>query len=167
MPKPPLPKPWKSLTEPLVGGLLAVGYGKNSDHLLVVADDGLAVYNAQTGKRIAREYTLTDELSESYYDFETHMAPGIGPLDGQIIPLAGPYGGHLKSHSKDGWALSLGEPGANGLYKVLLAAPKLSGQPVQIGEVLEKPFAYGFSDTGRTIVVASSNTLLLFVKSLK
>lgn len=162
--KPPLPNPWRAFPEPLVGGLLAVGYGKNTDFLLVVSDDGLSVYNVTTGKRVAREYTLTDSLEESYYDFETHLAPGIGPLEGQLVQLAGPYGGKLKEHSKEGWSLTVG-PKVRNLQSVLLSGPRMSGNTVQIAEMLDGPFAFGFSETGRSFVIANQDTLLMFGKA--
>lgn len=161
--KSPLPNPWRTFPEPLVGGLLAVGYGKNSDFLLVVSDDGLAVYNASTGIRVAREYSLTDSLDENYYDFETNLAPGIGPLEGQLIQLAGPYGGKLRAHSKDGWILSVG-PMNDHMQSVSLTGPRMGGNTVRVAEILDGPFAYGFSETGRSFIIANQNSLLMFGK---
>jgi hypothetical protein len=160
--KPLLPKQWRAFPEPLVDGILAVGYGKNSDFLLVVFDDGLAVYNVTTGKRVAREYSLTESLDDSYYDFETNLAPGIGPLEGQLIQLAGPYGGKLKEHTKDGWTLSL-TPKVNNIQRIMLSLPR-TGHTVPAAEILDGPFAYGFSETGRSFVIVNQNTLLLFGK---
>lgn len=158
---PPLPKPWRAFPEPLVGGLLAVGYGKNSDFLLVVSDDGLAVYNASTGKRVAREYSLTDTLDDNYYDFETNLGPGVGPLEGQLIQLAGPYGGKLKGHAKDGWTLSVG-PKVNNVQSIFLAGPRMGGNTLRIADVIDGPFAYGFSETGCSFVIANQDSLLMF-----
>jgi hypothetical protein len=156
----PMP-PWKSSAIWAVGGLEAVGYADNSDLLLVVSSNGRGVFDCVTGERVARDYDDTD----SWYDREHLLALGIGPLAGQMIRLAGIDGGGLLNGSPDGYALWLVAPTWPD-YRVILSPPQASiyeeiDQCVQV-EADYEIRAYGFSETGRSFIVAQNHTLYMF-----
>src|SRR5215813_5292756 len=86
------PLPWKRLVVQAVGGLTEVGFGEDSDFLLIVSSQGRGVVDCRTGERVARDRTEPDD---SWYDERRLLATGIGPLEGKAIRLAGLHGGGL------------------------------------------------------------------------
>src|SRR5579863_298772 len=88
---PPLP-PWKLIGGRAVGGLTEVGFADDSDLLLVVSSQGRGVLDCRSGEYVARDRT---EPNDSWYDERRLRAFGIGPLEGQLIRLAGLHGGGL------------------------------------------------------------------------
>lgn len=159
----PPPSPWKQVTAHAVGGLEMVGFAENSDLLLVVSSQGRGVFDCLTGERIARDH----DTSFFWYDPAKLSSLGIGPLDGQIIRLAGMYGGGLATSSGDGWSLRCIAPTWPD-YRVLLCPPFLDiyddlAACVQIEQDYEIR-AFGFSDTGKSMVVAQNHTLYLYAR---
>jgi hypothetical protein len=153
--------PWKRSGGAAVGGLAAVGYADNSDLLLVVSSTGRGVFDCMTGKRIARDY----DDRPSWYDRTHVLAQGIGPLEGQMIRLAGIDGGGLVHTTDDGYRLWLVAPTWPD-YRVILSPPYTTiysalHQCVQVEGDYEIR-AYGFSETGRSFIVAQNHTLYTF-----
>jgi len=74
---------WQLQASILVGGLTNVGFGADSDYLLVVSHNGRGVFALPSGDRVARDYEATGRW---HRDIE---ADGIGPLDGQVVPIFG------------------------------------------------------------------------------
>lgn len=95
----PLP-PWQLVCEASVGGLLSVGFARNTELILVTSSQGRGVFDSTTGERIARD--TEENFPEDPFNLE---AAGIGPLDGQMIRIAGIYGGGLPKVCPDGWKL--------------------------------------------------------------
>src|SRR5450631_1343055 len=93
------PPPWKRLAVHAVGGLTEVGFAEDSDCLLVVSSQGRGVIDCRTGERVARD---RGEPDGSWYDERRLRAQGIGPLDGQVVRLAGLHGGGLLTCGRDG-----------------------------------------------------------------
>jgi len=153
--------PWKSSGGSAVGGLEAVGYAENSDLLLVVSSSGRGVFNCVTGERVARDY----DTGNSWYDPIHLLALGIGPLEGQMIRLAGMYGGGLVTATIDGYSLRLVAPTWPD-YRVVLSPPwKDIYDDLDACVQVEADYeirAYGFSETGRSFVAALNHTLHTF-----
>jgi len=57
----PVRDPWNIQTSIPVGGLIAVGFDRHSDNLLIVSHQGRGVVDCCTGEKTARDY-------EDYYE---------------------------------------------------------------------------------------------------
>lgn len=158
------PGPWKCVGDASVGGLLFVGFAPDSDLLLATSSQGRGVFDATNGKRIARD--RNEDFSEDTIKME---AVGIGPLDGQTIRMAGIYGGGLPITTADGWQaerLAIQWP----LETLLLVSPGSWVYGASFGKNAEmtKVFvdseirAWGFSPTGRSLILALSNGLRIY-----
>jgi hypothetical protein len=157
------PPPWKITTSVSIGGLLSIGFDRNSDNLLIVSSQGRGVIDCLTGEKIARDY---DEYYEDGVQLE---AEGIGTLSNKIIRMCGLYGGGLPVTTKDRWTLesvTLSWPE----QMIILLPPdsNLYGSihrlPDDMTKVTEDSHirAYGFSYTGQSFVVATSSEVDIF-----
>lgn len=167
----PPPPPWRHVGTFRVGGLTSVGFDDGSDVLLVVSAHGRGVFDCLTGDRLARDRNLPDPVTEEWDDPFTLEAPGVGPLAGRRVRICGLYGGGLPVMTRDGWqaerlvldwpdeTLVLTSPGSS-----VFAAPP--GRPAVFTKVAVRPEvrAWGFSSTGRSLVLASSGELSIFCR---
>jgi hypothetical protein len=157
----PPPPPWRELDVIATGGLTEVGFARGSDLLLVCSHVGRGVFDGLTGERLARD------RSEAFdADLAELEAEGIGPLAGQRIRMAGLHGGGLAASTPDGWSverLTLDWPDD----ELLLVPPGGSIYPPRPvfhrleGAGVTSLRAFGFSPTGRTLVIATSSELVL------
>lgn len=160
------PEPWKRSGAFAVGGLTDVGFAADSDILLVLSGQGRGLFNCLSGEKVARDYD--DGFSFDLMALETD---GIGPLAGQIVRTAGLHGGGLAKQTSDGWS-------AEQLYIDWPDATLLLVEPGSwiYGKAFDKPTnytkvhvdsevrAWGFSPTGRSLVLATSSDLTLFCR---
>jgi hypothetical protein len=145
-----------------VGGLTEVGFGDDSDYLLVVSSQGRGVIDCRSGEWVARDRAEPDA---SWYDERRLRAQGIGPLESQTIRLAGLHGGGLLNCGKDGWsveALALDWPDIS----LLLVEPwrsiyEESTRFTKLG-VEREVRAFGFCDTGASLVLATSSDVAVY-----
>lgn len=63
-----------------LGGLIAVGFDRTGTYLLTVSHSGRGIFHVPTWDRVARDYEL------SYP--ESGIAVGIGPIDGEAVPIS-------------------------------------------------------------------------------
>lgn len=157
------PSPWRKVAMIAVGGLTALGFDRQSELLLVVSFAGRGVIDCTTGERIARDD------SEYFEDTQFMEAVGIGPLEGKILRVAGGQGGGLPTSTQDGWSMEVVtrewpenellmlEPFAS-LFDFLQQKPSRFHKIAVESELR----AFGFSYTGRTLIVASSSDVLIF-----
>ncbi len=162
------PPPWRDRHVFHVGGLTAVGFGARSDLLLVLSHDGRGVFDCSTNERVARDGT-------NHFRFDTVAleSEGIGPLAGQTIRTTGIHGGGLPRGTHDGWtaeSLRLHWPEAT-----LLLIPPGNWY---LGDAFNKPAsvtklmietdvendvrAFGFSPTGKSLIIATSSDITLY-----
>lgn len=139
--------PWRLIGACAVGGLRSLGFQPMSDLLLIVSEGGRIVVDGLTAVQVARDpmrYLVGQERGE---------ALGIGPLAGQVIQVAGVFGGALAQETADGWRLA-GE--GTGLVVV---APDGAGYGLgaSAGTIVA-----GFSLTGRTLVVADAAEVAVY-----
>jgi hypothetical protein len=159
--------PWRPIASQAVGGLTEVGFASQSDLLLVVSSQGRGLFDGRSGERIARDPAPPDD---GWYDEVRLTASGIGPVSDQLIRLAGLHGGGLSACTADGWGITriapdwplesivLDPPGSSVLYQ---------GHDkgcIRIADGLGMR-AYGFSETGLSLVVASSDHVELWCRS--
>ncbi len=156
------PAPWKNVTVFAIGGLTEIGYADDSDQLLSISSTGRGLFDCLSGKRLARDYTEPDE---SWYDETRLRAFGIGPLESKIIRLSGLHGGGLLRFGINGWSLeclTIDWP----MHSLVLVEPyqsiyddKTSFTKISVESELR---AFGFSDTGKSFVIATSSDLYIY-----
>jgi hypothetical protein len=162
------PAPWRCVTTWAVGGLFQVGYAEGTDLLLVLSSQGRGVFDCLTGEKVARDYNEAHD----YFDPIRLVARGFGPLDGKSIRMAGLFGGGLPRTTKDDWSLEEVAP-CWPTRNIELTGPDLAhedgsvarGEPVLVAE--DSPCelrAYGFSETGRSFVIAVTCDLVIFAR---
>ena len=157
----PPPLPWRQITTIAIGGLTEIGFADDSELILVLSWQGRGVVDGETGDRLARD--RSDDRVD-WYGRDSLIARGFGPLDGRQIRLCGLWGGGLSTFTKDGWQahsltlewpdehLLLTEPHVD-LYKTKAQLHKL--------RVERETRAFGFSPTGKTLVIATSSDLTI------
>lgn len=154
--------PWKKVADHAVGGLLQVGYAEDSDLLLVLSHNGRAIFDCLTGERIAR-----DSKSHVYDHFKPNklLAAGFDVLAGQQIRVAGLHGGGLPLSTEDNWFLELRKK--NDEVFLSKAAPiKDKDYPLVGDGRLCELRALGFSETGKSFVIATSCSLIIFAREI-
>lgn len=92
----PAPSSWRLVLEAPVGGLQGIGFAADpisgNDLVMVVSLDGHGLFDAFTGEKIARDRDPDPDSSTP--DADPDLAcPGLGPLAGQRIRIAGLFGG--------------------------------------------------------------------------
>jgi len=158
MPEQDPPAPWRRVPVS-VGGVVAVGFGTHTELLLVLTHSGLGIIDVPSGEVVARKVDIDDDD----YDDRPVQARGIGPLAGQPVALSGLWGGGLRTMTPDGWMIHRAAPNWPAECAVL-CPPGNPGNLDQSSAILlvkdlDPPIrALGFSDSGRSMVVA--NTLL-------
>lgn len=155
--------PWRAKSGCSVGGLEMVGYGENSDLILILSSSGRGIFDALNGWKTARD---TDN-SQDWFDDTRLQCLGIGPLKEQVVPMAGLYGGGLPRVSRDGFVLEVVAPTWPD-FRVLMSPPGATvhrnlEQCVQVEEDYEIR-AFGFSPTGKSFLVALNHTLITFAR---
>lgn len=157
------PPPWRVVTRVAVGGLEGVGFADAAELLLVISSSGTGVFDCRSGERVAR-----DESSD--LDSVNLVASGIGPLAGQRVRMAGLNGGGLPNGTSDGWGIELYPPSWPD-EELVLSQPGQTmlwtkpGQQVsltKLGGFVTEIRAFGFSPSGRSLIIATSSDLEIF-----
>ncbi|MER5523731.1 hypothetical protein ABT075_03825 [Streptomyces sp. NPDC002677] len=174
----PAPEPWRPVFEyeygiP-VGGLLGIGFATDPDTgrdlVMVVSHDGHGLFDAVTGEKIARDRDADPEDSSRNTD-PALWCPGLGPIAGSRVRIAGLFGGGLHSTSGDGWKLEVVAP-AWPNERVLLSRdgglPHSGPHGERWWHIFHSNFselrAAGFSPSGQTLAVATSSDLSLWTR---
>lgn len=171
----PAPEPWRPVIDrrTSIGGLLCVGFAVHPeaghDLVMVVSVDGHGLFDAVTGEKIARDRDPAPDTStpDAHPDL---TCPGLGPVAGVPVRMAGLFGGGLHSTTPDGWTLDVVSPDWPH-DRVVLSADGGShkGPPggtwwhVFHSERSELRAA-GFSPSGLTLAVATSGDLTLWTR---
>ncbi|MEP7122806.1 MAG: hypothetical protein ABJE95_17910 [Byssovorax sp.] len=168
----PPPAPWQRRAVHSVGGLTDAGFGRGTDLLLVISSDGRGVFDCLTGLRVARDASMPDRGEADWQDTRELGATGIGPLLGQTIRTSGLSGGGLPSTTADRWTaerLTLDWPD-----ELLLLVPPGSwlhetraGRSADFTKlaVEREVRAWGFSPTGKSLILATSSDVAIFGRS--
>jgi hypothetical protein len=162
---PNLPSPWKMGTINRVGGCWHVGFSPGHDLLLVESTSGFSLFDTISGKQVARD----DGLGSSWEQKLALSVVGFDQIRAQIVPMAGLWGGGLRRMTADGFYLSMQAPKWPS-ERVVLSYPDPSGSnrrklQALVADDLETELrAYGFSDTGRSFIIATASTLTTFFR---
>lgn len=173
----PAPAPWRPVFRPCaaVGGLLGVGFvthpDSGDDLLMVVSTQGHGLYDAVTGERLARDRDPDPETGTP--DTAPDLTcPGLGPVAGQRVRIAGLFGGGLHSTTADGWQVEVVSPVWPN-DRVLLShgsgMPHTDPHGERWWHVFDSDYselrAVGFSPSGRTLAVATSSDVTLWARA--
>ncbi|KND36059.1 hypothetical protein [Streptomyces acidiscabies] len=168
------PEPWRRIAFIPVGGLLGIGFASHPDSghdlVMVVSRDGHGLLDAVTGEKIARDHdpdpegSTPDEAADLF-------CPGLGPITGSRVHIAGLYGGGLHTTTEDGLTLEAVAP-AWPNHRVLLSGDGGLPQAGPHGERWWHIFhsnyselrAFGFSPSGETTAVATSSDVSLWTR---
>jgi len=166
------PEPWRNIAYTPVGGLLGIGFATHPDTgrdlVMVVSTDGHGLFDGVTGEKIARDRDPEEPVP--YGDPEL-SCPGLGPVAGGRVSIAGVFGGGLHASTDDGWSLRVVTP-AWPHERVLLSdgggfffSEPHGAHWWHIFHANYSEFrAAGFSPSGRTIAVATSSDLSLWTR---
>ena len=153
---------WQLKNEWAVGGLLEAGFHTGTDLLMVLSGQGRGIFDCMDGIQIARDNT---DFYRKQWDAATGIVTGFGPLEGSDIICGGfEYPNILPQDTIDGWEVKrFREAGNNTLAERLCISNKHTQVQFHIASF---PFgihrAYGFSDTGRSFIAASSSDLIIW-----
>ncbi|GHE26144.1 hypothetical protein GCM10018781_78220 [Kitasatospora indigofera] len=170
------PAPWRLVLDRRtpVGGLLGIGFAlapdDGRDLVMVVSVDGHGLFDAVTGEKIARDRDPDPEGStpDSVPDLS---CPGLGPIAGTRVRIAGLFGGGLHTTTEDGWTLEVVSPEWPH-DRVLLSTdggiPHNGAHGESWWHIFDSNYselrAAGFSPSGRTLAVATSSDLTLWTR---
>lgn len=137
---------------------------------MVVSHDGHGLFDAVTGERIARDRDPDPE--DSTPDAVADLScPGLGPISGIRVRIAGLFGGGLHTTTADGWTLEVVTP-AWPNDRVLLSGdgglPHSGPHGERWWHIFHSTYselrAVGFSPSGQTIAVATSSDISLWTR---
>ncbi|MGA5442982.1 hypothetical protein ACPCKW_26195 [Streptomyces griseoincarnatus] len=167
------PEPWRKLLDRPVGGLLGIGFAVHPDTgqdlVMTVSTAGHGLFDAATGEIVARDRDPDPDTSTP--DAEPDLAcPGLGPVEGVPVRIAGLFGGGPHRTTADGWTLDVVAPDWPD-HRVILSADggghrgEPGGSWWHIHHVSWSEFrTAGFSPSGRTLAVATSSDLTLWTR---
>lgn len=160
------PAPWNHRSIHAISGLTDIGFLPDSDYLLVLSQQGRSIYNCRNGERICR-----DNASNHDFDIYSLSAHAFGPFAGIKVHTAGLHGGGLALTHPDGWRLqsvTLEWPEQSVILSPLndWLHELLEHNPHQIYYLAkdQEIRAFGFSPTGKSMIVASTDRLLIIAQ---
>ncbi|MFD7900372.1 hypothetical protein [Streptomyces sp. NPDC059743] len=170
------PEPWQPVPSGViaVGGLLGIGFavhpGSGHDLVMVVSHEGHGLFNAVTGEKIARDRDPDPDTSTP--DASPDLTcPGLGPIEGTPVRIAGLFGGGLHSTTPDGWTVDVVSPEWPHDRVILSTGGGARKGPAggTWWHVFHSSYselrAAGFAASGRTLAVATSSDLTLWTRS--
>ncbi|TQJ89623.1 hypothetical protein [Streptomyces sp. SLBN-31] len=174
----PAPAPWRPVFEYQygvpVGGLLGIGFATDPDTghdlVVVVSHDGHGLFDAVTGEKSARDRDADPKDSSRAAD-PAMWCPGLGPVAGSRVRIAGLFGGGLHTTSGDGWKLEVLAP-AWPNERVLLSRdgglPHSGPHGEHWWHIFHSNYSElrtaGFSPSGQTLAVATSSDISLWTR---
>ena len=164
------PAPWKLTATVEVHSLLAAGLSADNEYCLVVSAAGRILIDVASGEVVEREVIEHDcdvDVAQAMGVAELH-AEGIGPLAGTLVPIAGIWGGGLSTGGLDDWRVQVCSPEWP-MSRIILHAPgsHIYGSSIglhQIADSIPEVRAAGFSNNGKSLLVAGAGGLRLWVR---
>lgn len=171
----PAPEPWQPVLDRRtpIGGLLGIGFAAHPDDgrdlVMVVSQDGHGLFDTVSGEKIARNRDPDPDTSTP--DATPDLTcPGLGPITGTHVHIAGLFGGGLHQTTPDGWTLDVVAPEWPNDRVLLSAGGDIYKDPPGQGwwHVFHSDYstfrAAGFSPSGLTLAVATSSDLTLWTR---
>lgn len=140
-----------------MGGLWALGFDEE-ERIYCITSAGLGVIDPISGQKLARDY------DDNHYDDASEKVAAIGPTTAPWIEVAGDRGGIVTAYrlpvsSSDAWHVRCKRRPWTAKSRVDLVAP--DGRATHIANV-ETLYAFGFSPSGRILVLGESHTVWIF-----
>lgn len=161
----PAPMPWTSRTV-IIATMWAVGYAKDTDHLLVISETGRGVFDCITGEKMSRDH---DTNYAHWWDKKHLEVQGIPPIANQTIRMVGHDGGGLKTVTSDGWRLEIIAPYwplnsvvLSSSFKTIRDGTENSTKIFPRDDLGGDILALGFSDTEKSFIVADRSSITMF-----
>ncbi|MEU9991069.1 hypothetical protein AB0E10_30585 [Streptomyces sp. NPDC048045] len=170
------PAPWEPVLKGRtpIGGLQGIGFAvapdTGHDLVMVVSSQGHGLFDAVTGERMARDRDpdADDCTPDGVRDLS---CPGLGPIAGTPVSIAGLFGGGLHTTSGDGWSLDVVSPEWPH-HRVLLSRgggmPHRGPHGERWWHIFDSNYSElrtaGFSPSGRTLAVATSSDITLWTR---
>jgi hypothetical protein len=149
---------WRRILRCAVGGLTEVGFSQDEALMLVVSHAGRGLYDLASAQRIARDDEAPAPES-AWIDERAKRVQGIGGAASMWFPVAGLWGGALAQHNGSGWSAVVESPGRN-------ESAVLRNQRSRAKWLVDKPLteikAFGFSASGRYLVLATSSDVTVY-----
>ena len=144
---------WKLKSLVSIGGLENVGFVPQQDFLIVLSSNGEGIFDCLTGERIVRN---NDHYEwENRFNEMTKTVKGFDLFGDIEIPTSGLHGSNIMRKESEGWLLQEQQS------EIVLISPDGNRKVVSNNDVCELR-AFGFSDTGKSFVVASGCELIIF-----
>ncbi len=157
-----------------MGGLLGIGFatapGTGHDLVMVVSREGHGLFDTLTGEKTARnrDPDPDDSTPDAVPDL---TCPGLGPVAGTRVRIAGLFGGGLHTTTADGWTLEVVSPEWPD-HRVLLSTdggmPHNGPHGERWWHIFDANYpelrAAGFSPSGDTLAIATSSDLALWTR---
>ncbi|SHN76973.1 hypothetical protein SAMN05216311_11368 [Chitinophaga sp. CF418] len=151
-----------------VGGLENIGYAPGQDKLIVLSNQGRGIFDCIKGEKIARQHNDSDWWE--YFNQTTNSIAGFDILDQIEISTCGLYGqDHLRKITDDGWALTISKPEPDDtpfeeylVQRIYLVSPDKKETIFVTKDGPCELRAFGFSDTGKSFIVALSCDLTIY-----
>lgn len=159
------PDGWEVSGRFAVGGLSGIGFSKNAELLLVISSSGRGVIDCMLGKKISRD----DEADGDWYKPFELVCEGIGPLQAEVIQIAGLNGGGLPTSNTFAESLEIVSPEwpkSNLIFCPPFKSGLVEGHQEGCVYIASDYFlAYGFSWSGSVFVYATSSDVTIFRRS--
>jgi hypothetical protein len=143
---------WRRIAAVPVGGLTAVGFSATERYLLILSHDGRGVLETSTGQRVARD-RQSPQHDASWIKESPRLVEGLPPIQGEWIQTVGLWGGSLPSRNSAGWSVG---------REMGYVRHESSMQEFLVDSAVTEMRAFGFSNSGRFLVFASSSELSLY-----
>ncbi len=152
---------WRCVLSAAVGGLTEIGFSADETRLLVVSHDGRGLFDLASGQRLARD----DEapvIGSEWIDHDSARVRGIGAAVDEWFDMIGLRGGTLASSTAAGWhAQTVGR----GRREQALLGRQGERRRWLVAQPATEIRAFGFSKSGRWLVLATSADLTVFASN--
>lgn len=158
--------PWHRISVMAIGGLNAVGFDRASETMLVTSSTGQSVIAGHTGEVTYRN------RDDDGLDISALKGTRLDHPADERFDMAGLFGGGLRRVTDDGWSVETSrghcilQPSGASIH---FLAPAWDGHAKDTTFHLldrggEDIRAFGFSWSGRTLVVATPSTLMIWAR---
>jgi hypothetical protein len=154
-------KAWRRTVSAAVGGLREIGFSEDESALLVVSHDGRGLFDTVTGERLARDDDRP-ETNSDWFDAAHRRVRGIGKTADRWVGMVGLWGGALALDDRQGWRAELV---GKGRHEQALVGLQGEQQRWRVAAPIAEVRAFGFSASGRFLVLATSADLTVFAKA--
>lgn len=150
--------PWHFVSVYAIGGLTEIGFSSGEDYILILSSSGRGLLSLENGSAMARDHKQPS-YNANWMDFSQKAVRGIGVLNDEWIPVVGLWGGSLNTDGINGWSINIKHEGQTEFAYII---KKESDSEILIDKPNTEIRAFGFSNTGQYLVLATSSDLLLY-----